>query len=1704
MSSGTIDTRVLGKPTKYGGDREQWVSWKFVFKSYIGALDSRLLTDLEIAEVQREPLLLTDLPEAAQGRARLLTYVLSQTLTGAPLLMLMNTESHNGLEAWRRMVAKEEPCQGSAQVNQLTAILRATFTGKLESYLEEMERFEASVLSYSRMHGEELADSLHQALLKMNAPEVIKSQVEMQEYESAEALRDVLKRFVQTRVHMSQPPGLAALPGAGKANSGGNTQPMDVDAIDKGWHKGGKNKGGKGKKGKKGGKDKDKGNKEGGTGKGKGGDRFDGWCNNCGKYGHRYRDCWHEKKAGKVQEVSPGNAAAGGAAKATGAGATVPKSVEAVSGTTYVAEYESYEDEGGWILMVDEDEEKHGETHLRGWTLILMDSGACTHVAPPSFAEDVPMEKAPFELTLRTASGSNMKIHGVRRVKMWARLQEGGAIMMTIAFVICGVARPIISVGNLLDKGVDVNFSLPTNSGSLRGPDGRLVELVRRGALFFLAVTRSLREALLMDSICPVVEEDGVVDVPADDIGVEVPMEKAGPEGPWDEARLAVEPGTPTLPSEAARRAHSLTHLPFAPWCRVCVEGRGQEAAHYKRHAQPSATPVLGADYCFFSSRAEELPVDMSTSLVLVCYNTSYLGAAVVPQKGVHPFAVKTVMSFIDETGYSRMMWQTDGEPAIVALMRAVRRELGKGEREPVEVQPQMAMRQSPKSSHQSNGVVEAAVKTLEGLVRTFCRALELNMNVKVLPDSPILGWIVRHAVFIQNRFMVKRNGRTAFEELRLAKFQAPLLEFGESVLGKDCTDHDSKLASSWRVGLWLGRSEHSGEHILGSSTGIAKCRTVKRRPEELKWDQTLYKAMVYTPWSKEEEKSARQQEEWTPTEGCKACEEEAAVGARRVGRPRAHTVACKQRQADFRKAREAGVAVPALLPPPAAAAAAPVAPGPAPGPSTPLRSGMEVDPANVPVPGTPVQESPRGVAREKAYPGGVGVTPEAKRGRVEPFGEKRDVAEPASSSASPAPVQLDKKGRIDAVMGLIAAIEPNEENDPLDEVEMPEVEPTEAEELEAKMEEIGRLVEYNAFTLVWPEARDVVLTLTWVKEFRSGKLKYRLCARPFGRKMPRSRDELYTPTPCMTSARALLVFAHRHGLSVRFFDVSRAFLHTPIRDRVLVRPPPEFGAEPGQAWLLNVVLYGLNEGMCDFDSHFENVVTGKLEDATKSKLHLKRLLSDSACYFDRARRLALLKHVDDGMIVAGEKESDKFIEELGEHFLLKPTGFLKVGEPAKFLGRWFERVQVGFDFWVDPALLKSLLAELGLTTCAGVPTPGVKAEQRKEGETPLYADEAVKFRTGVGKLQFIAGDRADCHYASKEAARSAKEPTKESMIRLKRAARYLRATEGIKQRMAPDSDEAEKLEVLVDSDWATDKVNRKSTTSVHIYYNGALIGSASKTQATVAQSSGEAEAYAVGSGAAVGLGVRSLLRELDLEPVLSLRSDSTAGISIQSRIGLGKLKHIHIKELFVQNLVRDGEIRIEKIRSEDNTSDLGTKHLPRADHERHRRGAGLIMSGDVCAIEEETSEARALGAARKIFAVCLAGLAKLALQGVALEGSCGHVVPFEPREKTTRAMEADTIAVVLTIVLMIVLMIIYAATRGRTKPTSNAAVQADLRWTSHEEASELLIEVVRAELEKLEMSKVGTKDVLVERLVRRRRQIEFGEEPPDLTRSAS
>ena len=56
--------------------------------------------------------------------------------------------------------------------------------------------------------------------------------------------------------------------------------------------------------------------------------------------------------------------------------------------------------------------------------------------------------------------------------------------------------------------------------------------------------------------------------------------------------------------------------------------------------------------------------------------------------------------------------------------------------------------------------------------------------------------------------------------------------------------------------------------------------------------------------------------------------------------------------------------------------------------------------------------------------------------------------------------------------------------------------------------------------------------------------------------------------------------------------------------------------------------------------------------------------------------------------------------------------------------------------------------------------------------------------------------------------------------------------------------------------------------------------------------------------------------------------SDGTAGIGIASRQGCGKLKHLEVRWLWVQEKVQDKSIVLKKQRGETNGADLATKYL--------------------------------------------------------------------------------------------------------------------------------------------------------------------------------
>ncbi len=77
-----IDTRLLCRPKTYTGGRDRWAQRELVFKAYIGAVDQSLLASLDIAEQQVQGLDFDTFGANPLQHARVMSYILSQVVTG--------------------------------------------------------------------------------------------------------------------------------------------------------------------------------------------------------------------------------------------------------------------------------------------------------------------------------------------------------------------------------------------------------------------------------------------------------------------------------------------------------------------------------------------------------------------------------------------------------------------------------------------------------------------------------------------------------------------------------------------------------------------------------------------------------------------------------------------------------------------------------------------------------------------------------------------------------------------------------------------------------------------------------------------------------------------------------------------------------------------------------------------------------------------------------------------------------------------------------------------------------------------------------------------------------------------------------------------------------------------------------------------------------------------------------------------------------------------------------------------------------------------------------------------------------------------------------------------------------------------------------------------------------------------------------------
>ena len=104
-----------------------------------------------------------------------------------------------------------------------------------------------------------------------------------------------------------------------------------------------------------------------------------------------------------------------------------------------------------------------------------------------------------------------------------------------------------------------------------------------------------------------------------------------------------------------------------------------------------------------------------------------------------------------------------------------------------------------------------------------------------------------------------------------------------------------------------------------------------------------------------------------------------------------------------------------------------------------------------------------------------------------------------------------------------------------------------------------------------------------------------------------------------------------------------------------------------------------------------------------------------------------------------------------------------------------------------------------------------------------------------------------------------------------------------------------------------------------------------SSTQPTIATSSGEAELIAMSEGASRGLGLKTIMTEMGLEPtleVIKVFTDSSVAKSFVATRGLGKMRHLEVKLLWLQECVQRGRLKVGKVKGTTNVADILTKYL--------------------------------------------------------------------------------------------------------------------------------------------------------------------------------
>nr|GEX63116.1 hypothetical protein [Tanacetum cinerariifolium] len=155
------------------------------------------------------------------------------------------------------------------------------------------------------------------------------------------------------------------------------------------------------------------------------------------------------------------------------------------------------------------------------------------------------------------------------------------------------------------------------------------------------------------------------------------------------------------------------------------------------------------------------------------------------------------------------------------------------------------------------------------------------------------------------------------------------------------------------------------------------------------------------------------------------------------------------------------------------------------------------------------------------------------------------------------------------------------------------------------------------------------------------------------------------------------------------------------------------------------------------------------------------------------------------------------------------------------------------------------------------------------------------------------------------------------------------------------------------DAGYLTDADDLKSHTGYVFVLNGGVVDWKSAKQSIFATSSAEAEYIAAFNASKEAVWVRKFISGLGvvstIEESISMYCDNTEAIAIVNESGITKgARYFHAKVHYIRKVIEYGDIKLEKVHTDDNLADPFTKALAFPKHSEHTRNIGMLPASSL------------------------------------------------------------------------------------------------------------------------------------------------------------